>query len=43
MGWACCTQTLCGRREIHTGFWWGNLKEKDYLEDLGVGGRIEFK
>jgi hypothetical protein len=21
------------RRETHTGFWWGNLKEKVYLED----------
>ena len=21
-----------GRREIHTGFWWGNMKERDYSE-----------
>jgi hypothetical protein len=21
-------------------FWWGNLRERDHLEDLGVDGRI---
>jgi hypothetical protein len=25
---------------VHTGFWWGYLRERDYLEDLGVDGRI---
>jgi hypothetical protein len=29
-----------GREEVHTGFWWGNLKERDHLEDGGVDGRI---
>jgi len=24
----------------YTGFWWGNLRERDHLEDLGVDGRI---
>ena len=23
-----------------TGFWWGNLRERDHLEDSGVDGRI---
>jgi hypothetical protein len=23
--------------------WWGNLKERDHLEDAGEGGRIIFK
>jgi hypothetical protein len=27
------------REEIHTGFWWGNLKESDHLENLGVMGK----
>ena len=28
---------------MHTGFWWGNLRERDHLEDLGIGGRIIIK
>jgi len=29
-----------GRGEVHTGFWWGNLRERDHLEDPCVDGRI---
>ena len=25
---------------MHTGFWWGNLREWDHLEDLGINGKI---
>jgi len=25
---------------VHTGFWWGNLRETDHLKDPGVDGRI---
>ena len=28
---------------MHTGFWWGNLKEGDRLEDSNVDGRILVK
>jgi hypothetical protein len=29
-----------GRVEVHTGFWWGNLRIRDHLEDPDIGGRI---
>jgi hypothetical protein len=29
-----------GRREVRTGFWWGNLRERDHLENFGVDGSI---
>jgi len=32
-----------GRVEMLSGFWWGNLGERDYLEDQGVAGRIILK
>ena len=32
-----------GREEEHTGFWWRNLRESDYLGDPDVGGRIILK
>ena len=25
---------------MYTGFWWGNLRESNHLEDSGVDGRI---
>ena len=38
MGGAC--SAYGERRETYTGFWWGNLREKDYFGDPGVDGRI---
>jgi hypothetical protein len=32
-----------GRKEVPTGFWWGNLSERDRLEDPVVDGRVIFK
>jgi len=31
---------LVGRGEVSTGFWWGNLRERDHLGDPDVDGRI---
>jgi hypothetical protein len=28
---------------MYTRFWWGNLTEKDYLVDLGIGERMILK
>ena len=29
-----------GRGDAYTGFRWGNLRERDHLEDSGIDGRI---
>ena len=29
-----------GRGEMYTGFWWGNLRDRDHLEYPGVDGKI---
>ena len=29
-----------GREDEYTGCWWGNLSERDHLEDPGTDGRI---
>jgi hypothetical protein len=40
MGGACSTY---GGKEVHTGFWWGDLREGDRLGDPGVDGRMILK
>jgi hypothetical protein len=32
-----------GTGEVRTGFWWVDLREKDHLKNVGVGGRIILK
>jgi hypothetical protein len=29
--------------ELHVGFWWGDLRERNHFEDLGLDGRIILK
>jgi hypothetical protein len=28
---------------VHTGFGWGNLKERNHLEDVGLDGKVTFE
>jgi hypothetical protein len=30
---------VLGREEVHKRYWWGNLKERDHMEDLGVDAK----
>jgi len=39
LGGGACS-SYWGRGEVHTGFWWGNLREIDQLDDPGVEERI---
>ena len=41
MGRTC--STYGGRGDVHTGFWWGNLREGGQLKDPGVDGWIILK
>lgn len=34
---------VLGRREIGTGFWRGNVKEREHFEGLGIEARIILK
>jgi hypothetical protein len=29
---------IWGRGKVYTGFWWGNLRERDQLENPGIDG-----
>jgi hypothetical protein len=32
-----------GRGEMHTGFWWGDVRERGHLKDPDVDGKIIIK
>jgi len=36
-------ETPLGIAEVYTGFWWGNLREREHFEDPDVDGRIILK
>ena len=38
--WAGHVARMVEKRETYTGFWWGNLRERDRMVDPGVDGRI---
>jgi len=42
MRWAMHVARM-GRGEGHTGFWWGNLRERNRLEELDVDVKIILK
>jgi hypothetical protein len=41
--WAAYVARMRQREKVHTGFWWGELRERDHLKDVGVDGRIILK
>jgi hypothetical protein len=41
--WPSALYQVWGRGEVHTVVWWGNLKERDHMEAIGIDGRIVFK
>ena len=34
---------IWGIGEVCSGFWWGDLRERDHMEDLGLDGMIILK
>jgi len=34
---------MYGGEELYTGFWWGNLRERDHLENTGVDGKMDLQ
>jgi len=42
MGWAGHVARV-GGGDVHVGFWWGNLRDRDHLEDPDVDGTLILK
>ena len=34
---------VCGAEEVRAEFWWKDLMERHYLNDIGVDGRIKLE
>jgi hypothetical protein len=34
-------QHVWGNAKPYTGFWWGNMRERNHLEDPGIDGRMD--
>jgi hypothetical protein len=34
------TYSMYGGEQVYTGFWWGNIREREHLKEGGVDGRI---
>ena len=32
-----------GKKEMHEGLWWGDMRERHHFGDLGIDGRIILK
>jgi hypothetical protein len=43
MGWVEHMWHVWETGEVHTGFWWGDQKERDHLEGLGINGKVILK
>jgi hypothetical protein len=41
--WAGLVVCVWETEEVHTGFWWGDMMERDHLEDLNGVARIMLK
>ena len=38
MRWAAHVARMGGNGDVYTGFWWGNLRERNHMEDPGIDG-----
>ena len=43
MRWAGHVACMGERRGVYTGFWWGNLRDRDHLGDPGIDGSITLR